>query len=78
MFFSSLYPVHSPAIAAPPSAVDSFLMSSHIIAIDISSAYFIIAGFISAYTFANISSTDKLEFCKVVVLYALVDIWIAG
>ena len=78
MFFSSLYPVHSPAIAAPPSAVDSFLMSSHIIAIDISSAYFIIAGFFSAYTFANISSTDKLEFCKVVVLYALVDIWIAG
>jgi hypothetical protein len=53
MFFSSLYPVHYPALAAPPSAVDSFLMSSHILAIDISSAYFIIAGFFGAYTFAN-------------------------
>lgn len=83
MFFSSLYPVPSRApnatyAARAPSPVDALLMTSHILAVDMSSAFFVLAGFFSAYTFANIASRDRAELCKVVVIYALVDVWLAG
>lgn len=43
-FFSSLYPVQ-PGAPERHSAVDAFLASINIIAIDISSAFFVVTGF---------------------------------
>jgi hypothetical protein len=82
MFFSSLYPVPTrpepEAAGRGSSPVDAFVMTSHILAIDVSSAFFVLAGFFSAYTFCNIASADRAELCKVVALYTLVDVWLAA
>ena len=71
-------PEPGPETARGSSPVDAFVMTSHILAIDVSSAFFVLAGFFSAYTFCNIASGDRAELCKVVALYTLVDVWIAG
>jgi hypothetical protein len=75
-FFSSLYPV-APTQALRHSTVDSFLLSSAIIAIDISSAFFVVTGFFCAYTLTNITSSDKTTLFRIIVLYTIVDVWLA-
>lgn len=77
MFFSSLYPTGN-STNLPPSPVDAFVMTSHILVIDVSSAFFVLAGFFSAYLFCNISVSDRIELCKAVVIYTLVDVWLAA
>jgi hypothetical protein len=79
MFFSSLYPVLNATNApAPPSAVDAFLMTSHVFAIDTTSAMFVMSGFFSAYTFSNVPAGDRREICKIIAIYALIDVWLTG
>lgn len=79
MFFSSLYPVLNATGAAPRfSAVDAVLMSSHVLAIDVTSAMFVVAGFFSAYTFSNVPTADRAEICKIIAVYVLIDVWLAG
>jgi hypothetical protein len=75
-FFSSLYPV-APTQELRHSTVDSFLLSSAIIAIDISSAFFVVTGFFCAYTLTNITSSDKTTLFRIIVLYTIVDVWLA-
>ena len=43
-------------------------MTSHVYAIDTTSAFFILAGFFAAYTFAKVPSTDRHELCKIVAI----------
>ena len=81
MFFSSLYPVLAAGNAtehARPSAADAILMTSHVLAIDTTSAMFVTTGFFSAYTFANVPASDRADICKVVSIYMLLDVWFAG
>ena len=82
MFFSSLYPVtgapDAPDEEPRTSPVDAFLMTSHVYTIDTTSAFFVLAGFFAAYTFANVPSTDPHEICKIVAIYTLIDVWLAG
>lgn len=75
-FFSSLYPVQ-PGAPARHSAVDAFLASSNIMAIDISSAFFVVTGFFCAFTVANINSADIKTLYKIVLLNTLLDAWLA-
>jgi hypothetical protein len=75
-FFSSLYPV-SPSAAPRHSTVDSFLLTSAIIAIDITSAFFVVTGFFCAYTLTNINSSDVTMLFRIVVLHTVIDIWLA-
>jgi len=79
MFFSSLYPVFN-ATDTPlrSSPVDAFLMTSHIYAIDTTSAFFVLTGFFAAYTFANVPTPDRSEICKLIAIYTLIDVWITG
>ena len=51
---------------------------SHVYTIDTTSAFFVLAGFFAAYTFANVPSTDPHEICKIVAIYTLIDVWLAG
>ena len=76
MFFSSLYPVTDTPRA--PSPVDAFLLSSHIFAIDMTSAVFVLTGFFAAYTFANVPAHDRGDMCKMFAIYILLDVWLAG
>jgi len=63
---------------ARPSAADAILMTSHVLAIDTTSAMFVTMGFFSAYTFANVPASDRADICKVVSIYMLIDVWFAG
>lgn len=85
MFFSSLYPVYpvsetlgnnATETYQRNSAVDALLMSSHVFAIDVSSAVFVLTGFFSAYIFANVPHNDRFELCKMFALYVLIDVWL--
>lgn len=79
MFFSSLYPVYAPnATATRSSAADAFVMTSHVFAIDTTSAMFVTAGFFCAYLFSNVPPRDHRELCKVFALWVLIDVWAAG
>lgn len=75
-FFSSLYPV---AQGAPPrhSAVDAFLVTSNIMAIDISSALFVVTGFFCAFTVTNVNSADAKVLFRIVALNTVLDVWVA-
>ena len=75
-FFSSLYPV-SQQHAGHNSTVDAFLLTSNIIAIDITSAFFVVSGFFCAYALTNIHSTDVYVLFRIIVLYTVTDVWIA-
>jgi hypothetical protein len=86
-FFSSLYPVRAAETrtssspeepqAAAATSVDAFVVTSNIIAIDLCSALFVICGFVSGYTHANMAGADWCEFSKIVSLYVLVDLWLS-
>jgi hypothetical protein len=76
MFFSSLYPVTDEAAGSSP--VDAFLMTSHVFAIDTTSAVFVTSGFFAAYTFANVPKHDRLDMCKMFAIYVLIDVWLVG
>ena len=83
MFFSSLYPVELPAAnasgASPrTSAVDAFLMTSHVFVIDSTSALIVLTGFFAAYIFSNVPQGDRAEMCKMFAIYVLIDVWLAG
>jgi hypothetical protein len=79
MFFSSLYPVLNTTTAPERgSAVDEFLMTSHVFAIDTTSAMFVVTGFFSAYTFSNVPVCDRREICKIIAIYTLIDVWLTG
>ena len=75
-FFSSLYPV-DPGAKDRHSAVDAFLVTSNIISIDISSAFFVITGFFCAYTLANVNSGDIKVLFRIVMLNTVLDLWVA-
>jgi hypothetical protein len=75
-FFSSLYPV-SQSQTPRHSPVDPFLLTSAIIAIDITSAFFVVTGFFCAYTLANVNSSDVSMLFRIVVLHTVIDIWLA-
>jgi hypothetical protein len=55
-FFSSLYPVRAEEEAE--TSVVAFLVTSNIIAIDLCIAFFVICGFVAAYTHANMTEAD--------------------
>jgi hypothetical protein len=76
MFFSSLYPVSS--AQKRTSAVDFMLVTSHVCAIDISSAFFVVCGFFATYTYGNVPDTDHADLRKLIAVYALIDVWLAG
>jgi hypothetical protein len=82
MFFSSLYPVMLEVANATAlqrtSAVDSFLMTSHVFAIDSTSAVFVVTGFFAAYIFANVPTHDRRDMCKMFAIYVLIDVWLSG
>ena len=82
MFLCSLYPVHmqqvNSTILRRVSSVDTFVMTSHILVIDISSAIFVLAGFFAAYTFANIAARDRAELCRTIALYTVIDVWLCA
>jgi hypothetical protein len=75
-FFSSLYPVDKSQLQRH-STVDAFLLTSAIIAIDISSAFFVVTGFFCAYTLTNVNSSDITMLFRIVVLHTVIDIWLA-
>ena len=75
-FFSSLYPV-AQTQAPRHSTVDAFLLTSAIIAIDITSAFFVVTGFFCAYTLTNVNSSDVTMLFRIVVLHTVIDIWLA-
>ena len=52
-------------------------MTSHICAIEISSA-FLVSGFFAAYTYENVPATDHADLRKLIAVYALIDVWLAG
>ena len=72
MFFSSFYPVSGAQNST--SAVDFLLVTSHVCAIDISSAFFVVCGFFAAYTYGNVPSTDHADLRKLLAVYALIDV----
>jgi hypothetical protein len=78
-FFSSLYPVAEIAEnqASTHSTVDSFVLTSAIIAIDITSAFFVVIGFFCAYTLTNINSSDVSMLFRIIILHTIIDVWIA-
>ena len=78
-FFSSLYPVAEIAENQAPthSTVDSFVLTSAIIAIDITSAFFVVIGFFCAYTLTNINSSDVSMLFRIIILHTIIDVWIA-
>jgi hypothetical protein len=80
MFFSSLYPVPANVtnVLHHDSAVDAVIMTSHVFAIDATSAIFVVTGFFSAYIFANVPLGDRVEMCKMFALYVLIDVWVVG
>ena len=82
MFLSSRYPVHgrhgNSTSLRRVSSVDAFVMTSHILVIDISSAIFVLTGFFAAYTVANIAARDRAELCRTVVLYTVIDVWLCA
>ena len=75
-FFSSLYPV-AQGKADWHSTVDSFLLTSSIIAIDITSAFFVVTGFFCAYTLTNINSSDVSVLFRMISLHTVIDVWLA-
>jgi len=84
MFFSSLYPVpvawggNGTDTTPRKSAVDSLLMTSHVFAIDATSAIFVVTGFFAAYIFANVPPNDRFELCKMFAMYVVIDVWLVG
>lgn len=80
MFFSSLYPVPANVTHVVPhaSAIDAVIMTSHVFAIDATSAIFVMTGFFSAYIFANVPLCDRVDLCKIFALYVLIDVWLVG
>lgn len=58
--FSSLYPTGN-STNLPPSPVDAFVMTSHILVIDVSSAFFVLAGFLARICFATSQFQTELN-----------------
>lgn len=75
-FFSSLYPV-VPGASPRRSAVDAFLVTSNIMAIDISSALFVVTGFFCAFTLTNVNCSDGKVLFRFVTLNTVLDVWVA-
>ena len=77
-FYSSFYPLtlHNNA-TQPYVSVDSLLMSTNIMSIDISSAIFIIGGFLGTYMYHNMREEEFKELLKIVVVYTFVDLWLS-
>ena len=75
-FFSSLYPITQHNVPTH-STVDSFVITSAVIAIDITSAFFVVVGFFCAYTLTNINSGDVSMLFRITVLHTIIDVWIA-
>jgi hypothetical protein len=85
-FFSSLYPVvvmsaggpsSGPQVSERHSPVDAFMLTSSILVIDITSAFFVVVGFFCAYTLANIHATDVRVLFRIIILYTAIDVWLA-
>jgi hypothetical protein len=53
------------------------VLTSAIIAIDITSAFFVVIGFFCAYTLTNINSSDVSMLFRIVILHTIIDVWIA-
>ena len=85
-FYSSFYPVHqmhrhTSNVTEPVGntyvTVDSVLMSTSIMCIDISSAIFIISGFLATYMYHNMRAEEFVELKKIAVIYIIIDLWAA-
>jgi len=79
-FFSSLYPVlltDEQKTHTINSTVDAFVLTSNVMAIDFSSAFFVICGFFCAYTVTNLDSENMGMLYTVISLNILVDVWLA-
>lgn len=78
-FYSSFYPV--PVVSnngtQPYVSVDSLLMTTNIMCIDISSAIFIISGFLSTYMSHNMRADEFAELFKIIMIYCLIDLWLS-
>lgn len=80
-FFSSFYPVilhETNATIVQPWPVDSILLMINIIAIDVSSAMFIVCGFLAAYLHSSMQTKDSIDMIKIVAIYMVIDISIAN
>ena len=53
--------------------MDFLLVTSHICAIEISSA-FLVSGFFAAYTYENVPAADHADLRKLIAVYALIDV----
>lgn len=80
VFYSSFYPVREDNTTKVPlsSSVDAFLLTSAIITVDITSAFFVVVGFFCAYTMANINASDVFLMWKVVLLNTWIDVFLAN
>jgi hypothetical protein len=58
--------------------VDFLLVTSHICAIDITSAFFVVSGFFASYTYENVPAADHADLRKLITVYTLIDVWLAG
>ena len=78
-FYSSFYPVSVVSNNGTQAfvSVDSLLMTTNIMSIDISSAIFIIGGFLSTYMSHNMRSEEFAELCKIIMLYTAIDLWLS-
>lgn len=82
-FYSSFYPVTSWGSNATKSmdnvyvTVDTVLMSTSIMCIDISSALFIISGFLGTYMYHNMRTEEFMELKKIALIYTVIDLWVA-
>ena len=79
-FFSSMYPVlikDEQQTHTRNSTVDAFVLTSNIMEIDISSAFFVLCGFFCAYTVTNLNSENMGVLYSVIAINILVDVWLA-
>lgn len=78
-FFSSLYIVSEKDTLSKPlrsSNVDTLVMISNIMVIDITSALFVVVGFFASFMLSNIIKADAFELTKIVVIYTVLDVWL--
>ena len=76
-FYSSFYPVSLTNTTLVYVNVDSLLMATNIMCIDISSAIFIVSGFLATYMFYNMKIDDFKELTKVLCIYIFIDLWLS-
>ena len=78
-FYSSFYPVTviSNNSTTKYVSVDSLLMTTNIMSIDISSAIFIISGFLSTYMSHNMRADELAELFKIIMIYSVIDLWLS-